>query len=51
MGFLGLMPVTRIIFIKVLASYVLYRYGVKQNPDNKVFEGEFVNLDDEDKLN
>tara|TARA_B100000401_G_scaffold410176_1_gene328108 strand:+ start:105 stop:542 length:438 start_codon:yes stop_codon:yes gene_type:complete len=51
LGFFGLVPVTRIIFIKIVASYILSRYGVKQKTNDKIFEGEFVELDDEDKLN
>ena len=51
LGFFGLVPVTRIIFIKIVASYILSRYGVRQKTNDKIFEGEFVELDDEDKLN
>ena len=49
-GFLGLIPVTRVIFIKLVASYILSRYGVKQNHDDNTLEGDFVELDDEDKI-
>ena len=49
-GFLGLIPVTRVIFIKLVASYILSRYGVKQNHEDNTLEGDFVELDDEDKI-
>ena len=49
-GFLGLIPVTRVIFIKLVASYILSRYGVKQNLEDNTLEGDFVELDDEDKI-
>jgi len=48
-GFLGLIPVTRVIFIKLVASYILSRYGMKQNHEGNTLEGDFVELDDEDK--
>ena len=50
LGFLGLIPVTRVIFIKLVASYILSRYGVKQSHDDNTLEGDFVELDDEDKI-
>jgi UPF0716 protein FxsA len=50
LGFLGLIPVTRVIFIKLVASYILSRYGVKQNHEDHTLEGDFVELDDEDKI-
>ena len=49
-GFLGLIPVTRVIFIKLVASYILSRYGVKQNHEDHTLEGDYVELDDEDKI-
>ena len=50
LGFLGLTPISRLIFIKILASYILSRYGVKQNHEDNTLEGNFVELDDEDKI-
>ena len=50
LGFLGLIPFTRVIFIKLVASYILSRYGVKQNHEDNTLEGDFVELDDEDKI-
>ena len=35
LGFLGLIPFSRIIFIKLVASYILSRYG-KQSNQNKI---------------
>ena len=48
-GFLGLMPVTRIIFIKIVASYILSRYGKRNNQNENTIEGEFIDIDEEDK--
>ena len=39
-GFLGLIPVTRVIFIKLVASYILSRYGVKQNNEDNTLAGD-----------
>ena len=50
LGFLGLIPITRVIFIKLVASYILSRYGVKQNHEDHTLEGDYVELDDEDKI-
>ena len=47
LGFLGLIPFSRIIFIKLVASYILSRYG-KQNNENAI-EGEFIDIDEEEK--
>ena len=52
LGFLGLIPVTRVIFIKIVANSVLSRYGMKnQNPNDVSIEGDFEEInDDEDKI-
>ena len=50
LGFFGLIPVTRIIFIKLVANYILSRYGMEKNQSDNAIEGDFVELDDEDKL-
>ena len=52
LGFLGLIPLTRVIFIKILANSVLSRYGMKnQGPDDGSIEGDFEEInDDEDKI-
>ena len=52
LGFLGLIPLTRVIFIKIVANSVLSRYGMKnQNPDDVSIEGDFEEInDDEDKI-
>jgi UPF0716 protein FxsA len=52
LGFLGLIPLTRVIFIKIVANSVLSRYGMKnQNPDDVSIEGDFEEInDDEDRI-
>jgi len=52
LGFLGLIPLTRVIFIKIVANSVLSRYGMKnQNPNDGSIEGDFEEInDDEDKI-
>ena len=51
LGFLGLIPLTRVIFIKIVANSVLSRYGMKnQSSDDGSIEGDFEEInDDEDK--
>ena len=49
LGFLGLIPFTRIIFIKLVASYILSRYGKQSNQDKNTIEGEFIDIDEEEK--
>ena len=51
LGFLGLIPLTRVIFIKIVANSVLSRYGMKnQSSDDGFIEGDFEEInDDEDK--
>ena len=52
LGFLGLIPLTRVIFIKIVANSVLSRYGMKnQSSDDGSIEGDFEEVnDDEDKI-
>ena len=52
LGFLGLIPLTRVIFIKIVANSVLSRYGMKNTSKNDTsIEGEFEEInDDEDRL-
>ena len=52
LGFLGLIPLTRVIFIKIVANSVLSRYGKKnQSSDDGSIEGDFEEInDDEDKI-
>ena len=52
LGFLGLIPLTRVIFIKMVANSVLSRYGMKnQSSDDGSIEGDFEEInDDEDKI-
>ncbi len=49
LGFLGLIPFSRIIFIKLVASYILSRYGKRSNQNENTIEGEFIDIDDEEK--
>ena len=49
LGFLGLIPISRIIFIKLVASYILSRYGKRSDQSENTIEGEFINIDEEEK--
>ena len=49
LGFLGLIPFSRIIFLKLVASYILSRYGKQSNQDKNTIEGEFIDIDEEEK--
>ena len=49
LGFLGLIPISRIIFIKLVASYMLSRYGNQNNQHNSTIEGDYFEIDDEEK--
>ena len=49
LGFLGLIPFSRIIFIKLVASYILSRYGKQNNQNENTIEGEFIDIDEEDR--
>ena len=49
LGFLGLIPFSRIIFIKLVASYILSRYGKQSHQNENTIEGEFIDIDEEDK--
>ena len=49
LGFLGLIPVSRIIFIKLVASYMPSRYGNQNNQHDSTIEGDYIEIDDEEK--
>ena len=49
LGFLGLIPVSRTIFIKLVASYMLSRYGNQNNQHDPTIEGDYFEIDDEEK--
>ena len=49
LGFLGLIPFSRIIFIKLVASYILSRYVKQSSQNENTIEGEFIDIDEEDK--
>ena len=38
-----------IIFIKLVASYILSRYGKRSNQNENTIEGEFIDIDEEEK--
>ena len=45
-GFLGLIPFTRIFFIKLVATFILSRYGVyKKKPDDTI-EADYFEIDE-----
>ena len=49
LGLLGMIPFSRIIFIKLVASYILSRYGKRSDQSENTIEGEFINIDEEEK--
>ena len=49
LGFLGLIPISRTIFIKLVASYMLSRYGNQDNQHDSTIEGDYIEIDDEEK--
>jgi len=49
LGFLGLTPISRLIFIKILASYILSRYGRNENTRTETIEGDFIEINDEEE--
>ena len=49
LGFLGLIPVSRIVFIKLVASYMLSIYGNQNNQHDATIEGDYIEIDDEEK--
>ena len=52
LGLLGLIPLTRVIFIKIVANSVLSRYGMKnRSSGDGSIEGDFEEInDDENKI-
>ncbi len=49
LGFLGLIPISRIILIKLVASYMVSRYGSQNNQNDSTIEGDYIEIDDEEK--
>ena len=49
LGFLGLIPFSIIIFIKLVASYILSRYGKRSDQGENTIEGEFIDIDEEER--
>ena len=51
LGFLGLIPFSRIIFIKLVASYILSSYGMKNQSDEDTIEGDFIEVTEDEEKN
>ena len=51
LGFLGLIPFSRIIFIKLVASYILSRYGMKKQSGKETIEGDFIEVTEDEEKN
>ena len=47
-GFLGLIPFTRIFFIKLVATFILSRYGVYKKKTDDTIEADYFEIDESD---
>ena len=47
-GFLGLIPFTRIFFVKLVATFILSRYGVYKKKTDDTIEAEYFEIDESD---
>ena len=45
-GFLGLIPFTRIFFIKLVATFILSRYGVYKKEADDTIEADYFEIDE-----
>ena len=45
-GFLGLIPFTRIFFIKLVATFILSRYGVYKKEADDTIEADYIEIDE-----
>ena len=45
-GFLGLIPFTRIFFIKLVATFILSRYGVYKKKEDDTIEADYFEIDE-----
>ena len=45
-GFLGLIPFTRIFFIKLVATFILSRYGVHKKKADDTIEADYFEIDE-----
>ena len=45
-GFLGLIPFTRIFFIKLVATFILSRYGVYKKKADDTIEADYFEIDE-----
>ena len=47
-GFLGLIPFTRIFFVKLVATFILSRYGVYKKKKDDTIEADYFEIDESD---
>ena len=47
-GFLGLIPFTRIFFVKLVATFILSRYGVYKKKTDDTIEADYFEIDESD---
>ena len=47
-GFLGLIPFTRIFFLKLVATFILSRYGVYKKKTDDTIEADYFEIDESD---
>lgn len=47
-GFLGLIPFTRIFFVKLVATFILSRYGVYKKKTDGTIEADYFEIDESD---
>ena len=47
-GFLGLIPFTRIFFVKLVATFILSRYGVHKKKTDDTIEADYFEIEESD---
>ena len=47
-GFLGLIPFTRIFFVKLVATFILSRYGVYKKKTDDTIEADYFEIEESD---
>lgn len=47
-GFLGLIPFSRIFFVKLVATFILSRYGVYKKKTDDTIEADYFEIDESD---
>ena len=50
-GFLGLITFTRIFFVKLVATFILSRYGVYKKKTDDTIEADYFEIDESDRDN